>query len=275
MIFSDTKPSFLAKLGYYMVPVRRKTALNNMQLVFGDRSDSAQRKRLAQRFYGHLGRCIWENLTVGFLTDRRLHDSVQMVGQDIVFKAADRGKGVILLTGHFGNWEYASVAVGMHFPQFHGRFHVLRRRLVNKLIERVMFKRFYEAGLTVIPKKNSLNRVLEVLANNDVVTFIMDQHAKPGKDGVVVDFFGRPAGTFKSLAMIARATGAPVVPMMCYREKPGKHVMRFYEPIPWIERDDPDAEILDNTRAYNAMLERMVLEHPEQWWWVHKRWKVK
>ena len=82
-----------------------------------------------------------------------------------------------------------------------------------------------------------------------------------------------PAGTFRSLAIIARATGAPVVPAATWRERDGHHVLRFEEPLTPIECDDYDEEIRRNTRAYNAMLERLILRHPEQWWWMHRRWK--
>ena len=268
-------PSPASRLAYCLVPIRRKTVLENMRLVFGPEASEASIRALAQRFYGHLGRCIYENFSIGFTTDRRLKDSVRLEGHEKVIEAAKLGQGVLLFTGHFGNWEIAPVGGLMHFSQFKGKFHVVRRRLVNKFVERMVFSRFYNAGLNVIPKKDSIDLVLEALERNEVVTFIMDQHAKPGKDGLVVNFFGQPAGTFKSLAVIARSTGAPVLPMMCYRDTDGTHVMRFEDPLPWLERDDPDAELHDNTRAYNAALERMVLAHPEQWWWVHKRWKIK
>ena len=162
-----------------------------------------------------------------------------------------------------------------HFPEFKGRFHLLRRPIGNKWIERVLFNRFYKAGLGIIPKKNSVSLILEALGRNDAVVFIMDQFARPGRDGIPVNFFGRKTGTFKSLALVARQSGAPVVPVVCYRESSGRHVMRFMAPLLWIEGEDPDGEIQANTEQYNRVLERMVLEHPEQWWWLHRRWKVK
>jgi KDO2-lipid IV(A) lauroyltransferase len=88
-----------------------------------------------------------------------------------------------------------------------------------------------------------------------------------------LEFFGHPAGTFRSLAIIALATGAPVVPAASWREPDGCHVLRFEEALSLIECDDADEAIRRNTRAYNAVLERLVLRHPEQWFWVHRRWK--
>jgi KDO2-lipid IV(A) lauroyltransferase len=88
-----------------------------------------------------------------------------------------------------------------------------------------------------------------------------------------VEFFGHLAGTFRSVALIAMATGAPVVPAASWREPDGRHVLRFEDPLPVIEREDVNEAIRANTRAYNASLERLILRHPEQWWWVHRRWK--
>jgi KDO2-lipid IV(A) lauroyltransferase len=91
---------------------------------------------------------------------------------------------------------------------------------------------------------------------------------------VVVDFFGHPAATFRSLAILALTTGAPVVPAASWREPDGTHVLRFEAPLPPIEGPDMTEAIRRNSRAYNAALERLILRHPEQWWWVHRRWKA-
>lgn len=268
------RPSWIGRLAYHVLPFRRAVVLSNLRTVFGDRLDPGEIRALAQCFYQHILRLCFETFVMSWVPKSSLRDRVRIEGDRHLREASDQGKGVLLLTGHFGNWELVPVAAMLHFPELKGRFHVLRRLLVNKFVERVLFGRFSAAGLDVIPKRGSLGRVLDALARNEIVAFIMDQHAKPGKDGVVVDFFGRKAGTFKSLAVIARSTGSPVVPAYCYREK-GGHVMRFLEPVRWIERADPDEEIAVNTLEYNRVLERIVLEHPEQWYWIHRRWKIR
>ncbi len=271
----NCKPTLAGKFVYHCIPVRRKVVLENLRLVFGDRLSSKEITGLAQCFYGHLLKVVLENLASSWVSTEAVGKRVRVVGSDIVIKAAEANKGVLLLAGHFGNWELAAIGAIEQFEVFKGRFHAVRKLLANKFVERFFFRRFYEAGLNVIPKKNSLSLVLDALSKNDAVVFIMDQYARPDRDGILVDFFGRPAGTFKSLALIASQSGAPVIPMASHRESDGTHVMRFGEPIPWIEHPDPDTEIYENTLAYNRALEKMVLEHPEQWFWVHRRWKVK
>ena len=95
------------------------------------------------------------------------------------------------------------------------------------------------------------------------------------RDGVAAEFFGKKAGTYRSLASISRNTGVPVVPAAGYRLLNGRHVLEFYEPIVWQDYPTTQESIYRNTLAYNQALERIILEHPEQWLWLHKRWKLK
>ena len=140
------------------------------------------------------------------------------------------------------------------------------------LIIKILFKNFFNAGLQVIPKKNALEKICLALENNDAVAFVLDQHAHiKNKDGIVVDFFGKPAGTYRALAMIAQYTKAPVIPTNCYRRSDGKHVLEFLPPLPWLKGND---EIYINTLQYNQSLEKLICAHPEQWLWIHRRWKI-
>ena len=148
----------------------------------------------------------------------------------------------------------------------------MRRALKPKLLNDFVTRRFRRAGFGTLPKRGSLDTILDLLAGGAIIVYVFDQHAGKG-DGVTVDFFGHPAGTFKSLALLALTTGAPVVPVSSWREPDGTHVLRFEDPLPLIECDDAGEAIRRNTRAYNAALERMLLRHPEQWIWMHRRWK--
>jgi KDO2-lipid IV(A) lauroyltransferase len=183
-----------------------------------------------------------------------------------------RGKGVLVLTGHFGNWEVATVAGIQRYPEVRGRFHFLRRPIKPRWLDALVTRRFNASGIGVIGKRGSLDRIVSLLERGDVVVFPFDQYAG-GADGIDVEFFGEPAGTFKSLAVIALATGTPVLPAACWREGDGTHVLRFEEPVAVVDVANVSESIVRTTRAYNAALERLVVRHPEQWWWVHRRWK--
>jgi phosphopantetheine--protein transferase-like protein len=269
------RPSLVGRAAYRLFPVRRGVILANIRRVFGDLLDDSGRRALAGAFYAHMARFLLETVAYAIRPIEVTAEEVRVENIEIPLLAAEEGKGLIILTGHFGNWEVACGAGILRFPQYRGRFHFLRRPISNRLIETFVLRKFRRAGLGVIPKKNSLLEILSLLEKNDALVFIMDQHASVPKDGVAVPFFGEPAGTFRSLALIAKASGAPVIPAHGWREAPGRHVLRFEEPVPWIDRDDPAEEVAENTRAYNAAIERMVLRHPEQWFWMHKRWKLR
>lgn len=268
----DLEAPLLGKLIYHLLPIRRRVVLANLRRAFGRTLDERQIIRLAQAFYGHSARSTVELVRSAFLSPERRAERVRIENSDALRRVYERGKGTLILTGHFGNWEIATVAGIRAFPEYRGQFHFLRRPLRPQWLDRLVTRRFRHVGLGVISKKGSLDEVLDRLAATDGVIFTFDQHAG-GRDGILVDFFGHPAWTFRSLAIISLSTGVPVVPAATWREPDGRHVLRFEEPLPIIERDDPGEAIRANTQAYNDALERMILRHPEQWFWMHRRWK--
>jgi len=269
---SPVRAPILGKLIYHLLPIRRAVILSNIARALGRTLSRPQIVNLAQAHYAHQARSLWEFVTFLLLSDKRRAVLARVENIEAILQARERGKGVLVLTGHFGNWEVATVAGLEHFPHRRGQFHVLRRPLWPLWFDRLVTGRFRRGGFQVLARKGSLNQLLDRLKAGDAVVFLMDQHAA-GRDGVRVDFFGHPAGTFKSLAIIALSTGTPVVPLATWREPNGRHVVRFEEALPLIECDDPDEAIRANTRSYNATLERLVLRHPEQWFWMHRRWK--
>ncbi len=263
----------LGKLLYWLLPVRRAVILDNLRRVFGDATPAPEIRRLAQSHYAHLGRLAWEFLWFPWVSDAQRATLARVENLDLLEGALARGKGVIVITGHFGNFEVATAAGLAGHPQAQGRFYFVRRPFKPRWLDEVVTRRFRRAGFGVLPKRGGLEGILDVLNAGDLVVFPFDQHASR-KDGVLVDFFGHPAGTFRSVAVVALATGAPVVPAASWREPDGRHVLRFEPPLEPSEHADSNEAIRLNTRAYNAALERMILRHPEQWWWVHRRWKA-
>jgi KDO2-lipid IV(A) lauroyltransferase len=268
-----TEAPLSGRIIYRVFPFRRRIILNNLRQVFGHSVPEAEITRMAQAHYAHLFRSLVELARFPFLPPKRRAALARVENVEAVWAAHAEGKGVLILTGHFGNFELATVAGIGGNQQYRGRLHFVRRPVKPRWLETLLTRRFRRAGFGVLPRRGSLDEILERLAAGDGVVFILDQHAG-GRDGVVVDFLGVPAATFRSLALIALSTGAPVVPAASWREDDGRHVLRFEEPLAVIEAEDLDEAVRLNTRAYNAALERLVLRHPEQWYWVHRRWKV-
>ena len=267
------EPPLAGRLLYHLLPLRRAVVLENLRRVFGESVPADEIKRLAQAHYGHLARLCAEFLWFPWLSEGRRSALVRVENLDALLGAHAKGKGVLVVTGHFGNWEVATAAGLQRYPQGRGRFCFVRRAFKPRWVDAVVSRRFRRAGLGIVSKHGSLEAILDRLARQDIVVFPFDQHAAR-RDGVVVDFFGHPASTFRSLAILALNTGAPVVPGASWREPDGTHVLRFEEPLPVIECEDVSEAIRRNSRAYNAALERLILRHPEQWWWVHRRWKA-
>ncbi len=264
---------FAGRVLYRLLPFRRRVILENLRRVYGATLGEDEIVELAQAHYGHLWRLMGEFVRFRWMSEAQKKASVRIENLDAFVAAYEEGRGVLLLTGHFGNWEVATIAGIGGFPQMRGRFHFVRRALKPDWFDRVITRRFERAGFGVLPKRGSLDAMLDRLGRGDAIVFAFDQHASP-PDGIAVDFFGTPAWTFKSLAIIALATGAPVVPATSWREADGRHVLRFEDPIAPVEDASTTEAIRLTTRAYNAVLERLVLRRPEQWYWVHRRWKT-
>lgn len=268
----NTRIPLAGRLLYHLLPVRRRVVLDNLRRVYGAHLDEAAIVALAQTHYGHLGRLLFEFLWYPWRSDERRLAMVRVENIAPIVQAHEERRGLLILTGHFGNWEVATAAGLRQFPQVAGRFHFLRRPFKPRWLDDLVTRRFRKAGFGVLPKKGALEAILERLEAGDFIVFPFDQYAT-GRDGVQVEFFGQATGTFRSLAIMASASGARVVPASTWREPDGTHVLRFEDPLEPIACENYDEEIRRNTRAYNAALERLILRHPEQWFWVHRRWR--
>lgn len=267
--------SFLGRLFYHLISYRRQVIWENIHQVFGEKLSLAEKKHLIKAFYSHMILSMKETLQVRFMSDDALRQRVEVRGHEHVLKAAAEQKGVLILTGHLGSWEFAPLGGILNFKPFQGHFHFIRRRLGHKGLERLLFHRYERAGLRVITKDQALSHVDAALSQNHAVVFVLDQHASlANRDGIAVPFFGKNAGTYRSLATLSRHTGLPVIPAASYRQPNGQHVLEFYEPLAWQEHDTTQHSLYENTRAYNQALERLILAHPEQWMWFHRRWKL-
>lgn len=260
-------------LFYHLIPFRRGIVLGNLRKVFGETLSEEEISLMARSYFAHFARFFVEWGLSPFRTEAWTQSRIRVENIESPVQAYAQGKGILLLTGHFGNWEVATVSGIAKYPQFKGLLHFVRRPMKPKWFNEFLTRRFWRAGFGTVSHSGSLERILNLLETGNIVVWVFDQHAG-GRDGVVVDFCGHPAATFRSLAILALNTGAPVIPTSAWREPDGSHVLRFEDPLPLIQHDDVGKAIRLNTRAYNVAIEKMLLRHPEQWIWMHRRWKV-
>ncbi len=272
---AKTTVTWVGRLMYHCLPYRRRVIHQNIDQVYANRLTPQLKTHLAQAFYSHLLTSLKEMFLLRFMREATLRARVTVRGHEHLLAIAAANKGVLIVTGHFGSWEFAPLGGILNFKEFQGHFHFIRRTLRSKRIEKILFHRYLQAGLHVIPKQRALEQVMTALEKNHAVVFVLDQHASvANKDGIAVEFFGKAAGTYRSLASIARNTGIPVVPAASYRLNNKQHVLEFHAPIVWQEHANNQQSLYYNTLAYNQALERIILAHPEQWLWLHKRWKL-
>jgi len=259
----------LAALAYGLWGRLRRVGMFNLKLAFPDWTDQRRREVLSKLFRG-FGRMLADFAHYPHFRRDNIERLIIYDGFESYAQADKEGKGVLYLTAHFGNWELSSFAHGVygHPVSF------IVRELDNPLVDRLINGYRCLSGGRAIEKRDAAREVLKSLHRGEAVGVLSDQNMLPG-DGVFVNFFGVPACSTSAPARFARKTGAAIVlGLAIWDEKLGKYRLRF-ERVPWIRRENPEEEILVNTQNFARLLEEQVRRYPEQWLWVHRRWKTR
>ena len=275
LYLSQIRPSLVGKFFYYCLPFRRAIIEDNIKLILGGSLSPEEQVKFAQCVYGHFASFVKENILLRFLSQSAIQDRVELRDEEYFIQAMAEKRGALFLTGHFGNWEFAPVGAFLQLKILanNPKLHCIRKTFSHQFIDDAFFKPFCEAGIAVIPKDKGLRRALRTLKQGDGIIVVFDQHASPGNTGIETRFFDKPVGSYRSLAKLAKATQAPVIPTSYFRLASGKHVLQFHPEIPFISDPDPEKEQVLNTQAYNDFIEQTIVAHPEQWIWMHRRWK--
>ena len=259
-------------LGHFLYLVdkkHREIVLNNLTRAFAREKNRYEIKMLAKQVFKNALKIVFE---IGWslnLDEKRLMEYFSIEGRSHIKNAYEEGQGVLVLTGHFGNWELLSVIGAMlAYP-----LSVLYRPLDFKPLDRFFVKLRTRFGGNLIPLKRSMFAILKSLGRGEMVVLLMDQNVD-WYEGVFVEFMGHRACTNKGLALIALKTKAPVIPAFLVREN-GGFTAKFLPEIPLIMTGDTTRDIEDNTRQYNQVIESFLRRYPDQWFWLHQRWKTR
>jgi KDO2-lipid IV(A) lauroyltransferase len=192
--------------------------------------------------------------------------------EENLLRAFEKGKGVFLLTGHFGNWELMSAALAVRFGDIRGA--VVARPIDFEPLDALVNALRSRFGTEIIMKQRGMRRVLGAVKENKGVGILLDQNVD-WYDGVFVKFLGRWACTNKGLALLALRTGAPVIPIFPVRQKDGRYRI-FIEPeVELVKTGDKTKDVEENTARFTHFIDRQVRAHPDQYFWFHRRWKTK
>ena len=261
---------FVAWTTFHLSKRLRTIAEHNLKLALPELSPS-ERERIVRGVFANLGRLLAEFCQLPKLTRENVSERVIYDGYENFGRALERGQGVLFLTAHYGAWELCPYAHALYGHPL--RFIV--RPIDNPLVDRLVNRYRTASGNEVIEKKNSLKEILVTLKRGAAVGILIDQNTFR-EAGVFAPFFGIPACTTTGLATIALRTGAAIVPgVLIWDEHLRKHRLRFEPPVALAQTGNKQEDILTNTTRCNQVLEELVRKHPDQWLWVHRRWKTR
>ena len=257
---------FAGTVTYYFARNRRGVALDNLNLVYGDDLTRPEKITIAKASFTNLVTTALEFCHSPAIK-RPMDELVDVVNPEIFLKTYREGKGVIVLVPHMGNWEVC----GRWYAEQGVVQHAVVRRQKQEWVTRIVSEIRKANRILEIDKKGSLRRVLAALRRGEMVSMLIDQHAM--KDAVKVDFFSHPAMTHASVALLAMRTGCNVMVCAGYRHPDGSFGGVFSEPLETTVFGDRERDLVENTQRYVAAIEVFVRQHPQDWMWMHRRWK--
>ena len=260
----------LAAAAYHMHGRLRRVGFRNLQLAL-PALDEAERRAIVRGVFTNLGRLLGEFSQFPKITRENIANVVEYDGLENYMRASQRGRGVLMLTGHVGAWELCAFAQGVYGHPLS----FLVRRLDNPLLDRMVSQYRELSSNRTIDKNRAVKPVLETLRRGQDVGLLIDANTMLDQ-GVFCDFFGVPACSTTGLAVFALRADAPVVPgFLIWDEGLKKHRLRFEPEIPLIRTGDFKEEVLLNTSRFTKVIEEYARRYPDQWLWIHKRWQTR
>jgi Kdo2-lipid IVA lauroyltransferase/acyltransferase len=260
---------FMAILFYYLSLKHRLIAIHSLTRSFPDKHLD-EIIRITKESYLSVALVLVEFYDIPSLTKNNLNQFFTIKGLDNYINACSEGKGVLLFGAHFGNWEIGNAALAIMTRPLYFVYRILDSRFLEIMITTVRAS----CGNISLPKEHAMRQMIRLLKKGSTVSLLIDQNVA-WYGGVFVDFFGRKACTTSGLALLAMHTGAPVLPFFTTRLPDGKYLLEIGEKVDIINSDNREADALINTHNFTKIIEEHIRQYPEQWFWVHQRWKTK
>lgn len=251
-----------------VIRYRRGEVLTVLRRCFPERPIEELR-RIRSRMYANLGMTVVEFLRIPGMDHDFVDRHIALVNGERFEEMRERGDGVIGLTGHIGNWEMTSVII----PVFMENVAVVTKAMKSEAFTRFITETREHFGIRVLPQRNVYRACLQLLREGGTLGFILDQN-RTQMEGEFVDFFGKPACTSTGLALLSYQSKTPVVTMFSVRKPGGCHELHLLPPI----EPPPDREpetILAYTQRYTTEIENVIRQYPDQWIWIHRRWRTR
>jgi len=247
----------------------RELVLANLEAALGGELLLEERRRIARDSFRTFGKVMADTIKWTHLSHRRRLRLLSLEGADHLRRALKEGRGAILFSAHFGNWEVASLAVSRF-----ARLNVVARPLDSRVLERRLLRFRKSLGARVISKFQAAKPVLQALRRNEAVAILMDQNVLRSQ-AVFVDFFGRPAATTPAVGSFCARARSPLLPIFCYPTAAFSYTIRIGPPVEVGLSDSLDEDVLKITRHCTKMIESEIRQNPGLWFWFHDRWKTR
>lgn len=255
---------FYARLLDRLAPRFRRTALRNLELAFPDRP-AEEHARIADGVFRSIGRMIYSFARMPSINASNVGDWIRYEGLENYLEAKRQGRGVLVATGHLGNWELSAYTHAIMTEPMN----LVVRPLDNARLDAFVEQRRQLSGNRIIGKWDAPRAILRALRANEAVGILIDQNTALN-EGVFVNFFGVPACTGTAFVRFAARTSAVVIPgFALWSETEHRYILRFYPPVPM------SGDVAGDTQRVHAVLESIIREHPDQWLWIHRRWKTR
>ena len=246
----------------------RGIALKNLHIAFGEKISRADKKRIAQSSFEHFGKVLFDIIKFSSLSEEKKAALLSMDGEEHVRNALEKGKGALILTAHYGNWE-----LGISPLSTLGEFFVIARALDINRLENELLAIREGFGAKVIYKQQATRPTLRALKENRLVAILIDQNVLHDQ-AIFVDFFGKLAGTTPALATFHLRTGAPIIPVFCLPTPAGGYHVQIMEGLEFSPTGDHSANVHRITRECTKIIEDQIRDTPEFWLWFHDRWRT-
>lgn len=261
--------SLLGTLAFYALPRYRQLTIDNLKSAFGGERSERELEDIAKRVFQNLGKNAVELVSLPKFNKARMDRFVRFRNKEALDRAYEKGRGVIVLTAHFGSWELMAAALRENnCPGV-----TIGRRIYFKKYDDFLNRLRKSRDVEVIYRDESPRKMLKTLKKNWIVGIVADQDVD-SVGGVFVNFFGRPAYTPVGPVALAKASGAPLVPVFIIREGDW-HTIAIEEPIEQADTGDKEADLIFNTQRWSNVVESYIRRYPDQWVWMHRRWKTK
>ena len=259
---------FFAFLAYKIDTQHRKIAFVNLDLAYEDRISDDKKREIIKKCYKNLLYNMRDFVENQNITKERLLKKVTFVNEHFYIDMKKEGKGVIFLTAHYGNWELLPLCMGAVYGKLWG----VGRNLDSKKMNEVLQKNRNQFNVHMLEKAGAIRGLLKALKNGKNVGLLVDQNTSD-KEGVLIDFFGKLARHTPSAALIARKTGAPIIPTYITTNDCKNYDITFYEPIIIDKTEDGEEDIKKSVQEQANITQKVIEAKPDEWFWLHRRWK--